>query len=388
MSWRAIYALPNLELVHALEGDPVVLAPADDSRCRELVRAQRTLRRYLARFSDAFGQRFKPPLLLLRTDAPTAYGDVGALASFRDAAAISTIAYARAQELLHPRGHRVLFGEAFAFYPWMVDRDDEDLIGSTPAILGMHEVEAFQGQSSPALFRTPLDSNAFDAPLFEAILARWRRRLQTEKPVWTDIALLRSLNMAYHATLMPAGGETTFYDVGRLISLWVSAFEILVHPGGRGQSNRDAVLDLMERIPWQRPACAALAHDTGGRQKIVKRTRASWLYQALYMRRNDFLHGNPVGRQALFLEPSGRNLYLYAAPLYRLALTAFLDLRPEAPPASNGTATLGAGVAARMEFLRPQRTMEEAIETALRPPEDQLVRATRTRLPPPAGPSA
>lgn len=59
---------------------------------------------------------------------------------------ISTISAARAKELLHPRGHGVLFGDRFAFYPWMVDRHDEHLIGTTPAILGVHDVSAFHGR--------------------------------------------------------------------------------------------------------------------------------------------------------------------------------------------------------------------------------------------------
>lgn len=56
--------------------------------------------------------------------------------------------------------------------------------------------------------------------------------------MWDDVALTRSLNMAYHASLLPAGTDTTFYDVGRIVSLWVSAFEILVHPGGNGQASQ------------------------------------------------------------------------------------------------------------------------------------------------------
>jgi hypothetical protein len=186
--------------------------------------------------------------------------------------------------------------------------------------------------------------------------------------------------MAYHASQMPAGGDTTFYDVGRLISLWVSAFEILVHPGDDGYANRNAVFGLLERVIWARPGCAALAHDTGGRQK-VKRTLASWLYQSLYDRRNDFLHGNPVSRDTLFLPASGRNLFLYAAPLYRLALTAYLDLRPASPlPDPSDAASTGAAVTARMKFLEPQRTIEEATETALRPVDDPATAGRRTRV--------
>lgn len=99
----------------------------------------------------------------------------------------------------------------------MLDRHYEDMIGSTPAILGTHEVARFKGQSSPALFRTQLSCSDIDQPLLAALMTRWRRR--------------------YEASLLPAGTDTIFYDVGRIVSLWVSAFEILVHPGGSGHAN-------------------------------------------------------------------------------------------------------------------------------------------------------
>lgn len=58
----------------------------------------------------------------------------------------------------------------------------------------------------------------------------------------------------------------------------------------------------------------------------MKRTLASWLYQVLYECRNDFLHGNPVERSNLILATPQRTIFEYAAPLYRIALTAFLPL--------------------------------------------------------------
>jgi hypothetical protein len=314
-------------------------------------------------------------------DAPPSFFEVTTLASFRDLIAISTVAYNRALELRHPRGHRVMFGEAFAIYPWMLDKHFDNVIGSTPAILGTHELAKFKGQSSPTVFRTALDLGDLDQPLLTALLERWRRRYEALEPGWADIALFRSLNMAYHASLLPAATDTTFYDVGRLVSLWVSAFEILVHPGGNGQANRDKVFELIEKTPWELQAAADLAHDTGGKSK-VKRTLASWLYQALHECRNNFLHGNPVERANLILSVSRRTIFEYAAPLYRLALTAFLPLTygKLMPPASDAKA-FGAYIAEHMEFMDPQRRTEEAILTANEPPSQPSIRHRRVTRP-------
>ncbi|RST86394.1 hypothetical protein EJC49_10420 [Aquibium carbonis] len=381
--WTPVFVLPNIPLDVAIGCEIAALAPANDPRVAALKRAYPSFRRFLNRFADNFGEKFEPSVLILDAAAPPLFRDVTALASFRDLIALSAVTHGRAQELRHPRGHRVLFGEAFAIYPWMLDRHYEDVIGSTPAILGTHELSRFKGQSSPALFRTSLGKTDIDQPLLAALMARWRRRYEAAEPAWEDVALMRSLNMAYQASLLPAGTDTTFYDVGRVVSLWVSAFEILVHPGGSGQANRDKVFEMIERTPWAETESSQLVHDTGGKTK-VKRTLASWLYQVLYECRNDFLHGNPVERSNLFLPTPQRTIFEYAAPLYRIALTAFLPLRHAFPmPSSEDARAFGAYIADRMDFMGPQKSAEEALLTATRPPAGRAARRTRVTRPAP-----
>jgi hypothetical protein len=381
--WTPVFVLPNIPLEAVIGCEIAALAPANDGRVGALKRMHPTFRRFLNRFSDNFGEKFEPSVLILNTAAPPIFREVTALASFRDLIAVSAVTYSRALELRHPRGHRVLFGEAFAIYPWMLDRHCKDVIGSTPAILGTHELSRFKGQSSPALFRTSLGESDIDQPLLAALMARWRRRYEAAEPAWEDVALMRSLNMAYQASLLPAGTDTTFYDVGRAVSLWVSAFEILVHPGGSGQANRDKVFEMIERTPWAEVESSQLVHDTGGKSK-VKRTLASWLYQVLYECRNDFLHGNPVERSNLFLPTPQRTIFEYAAPLYRVALTAFLPLAYEVPmPPSKDARAFGAYIADRMDFMGPQKSAEEALLTATRPPAGRAARRARVTRPAP-----
>jgi hypothetical protein len=379
--WTPVFVLPNIPLQAAIGCDIAALAPAHDPRVTVIKRAQPMFRRFLNRFSDNFGQKFEPAVLLIRTAAPPAFLDISALANFRDLVAIATTTHGRALELRHRLGHRIMFGEAFAIYPWMLDRHYEDVIGSTPAILGTHEVAKFKGQSSPAIFRTPVDESDIDQPLLAALIDRWTRRYEAVEPAWADVALMRSLNMAYNASLLPAGTDTTFYDVGRVVSLWVSAFEILVHPGGSGQANRDKVFEMIEKTAWVVPASAALAHDTGGKTK-VKRTLASWIYQALYDCRNNFLHGNPVERAKLILPISQRTVFEYAAPLYRLALTAFLPLvYARSMPDADDPEALGAYIAERMEYMAPQKCAEQALLTATRPPPQPPPQRSRVTRP-------
>ncbi|PDS58830.1 MULTISPECIES: hypothetical protein [Rhizobium] len=377
--WTPVFVLPNIPLEAAIGCEIAALVPANDGRVAALKRTHTTFKHFLNRFADNFGEKFEPSVLILNTAAPPIFRDVTALASFRDLIAVSAVTHSRALELRHPRGHRVLFGEAFAIYPWMLDRHYEDVIGSTPAILGTHELSRFKGQSSPALFRTSLGESDIDQPLLAELMTRWRRRYEAAEPAWEDVALMRSLNMAYHASLLPAGTDTTFYDVGRVVSLWVSAFEILVHPGGSGQANRDKVFEMIERAPWAKPESGQLAHDTGGKTKVT-----SWLYQVLYECRNDFLHGNPVERSNLVLTTPQRTIFEYAAPLYRIALTAFLPLTYDAPmPPATDAVALGAYIADHMDFMGPQKSAEDALLTATRPPAGPAARRARVTRPAP-----
>jgi hypothetical protein len=66
---------------------------------------------------------------------------------------------------------------------------------------------------------------------------------------------------------------------------------------------------------------------TVGKDKQISTNLAGAVYDRLYMARNHFLHGNPVTAQTLMLEKCRKHVHLFAPSLFRLALTAFLDLR-------------------------------------------------------------
>jgi hypothetical protein len=54
--------------------------------------------------------------------------------------------------------------------------------------------------------------------------------------------------MAVAASKMPATVDVRLFDLGRIVSLWISAFEILAHPG-MGTSGLFRVYDLLDRAP-------------------------------------------------------------------------------------------------------------------------------------------
>lgn len=371
--WKPVVVLPNIELQEPIEGGLAALVPAHDARVKALAKAHPDLRVFLSRFTDAFRRKIKPSILIVPQNVPEAILRTDALSSFRDVVALSVIPYNCALELRHPRGHRVLWADYFAIYPWMISKYDNRIIGNSPAIMGINDLKKFRGQSSPDLFQMTVNTTAIDEPLLTELLKRWREYYTTTDPVWSERALFRSLNMAFRAAEMPAGIEMTFYDVGRSIALWVSAFETLVHPGVGGDANLSKVYELLDKAAWDLNGSKAVSYQAfNGRTKArIPKSNGCWLYGEIYHARNDFLHGNPVELDRLKIDGSDRNLFEFAAPLYRMALTAFLSLAwPTPAPSMNDPEAFGQYIGDHMHFMDPQRTIEKGLLAANTKPKD------------------
>ena len=202
----------------------------------------------ISRFTNAFAVHLNPLVLIIRNDALPKVSQVEPLASFRDVAALCTIPYARSLGLVYPnRGHRISYSNSFWLYPWMLGTDNQHLVASTPAFEGLHVVKEFHGQSSPDL--PTMKFSDVDSPLLEVLLQRWKRYYLGKRMRREDRTLFRSLNMAMQTPQLPGGIDVTLYDLGRIIALWVSAFEILAHtPAAR--SGLHQIYSLLERVSY------------------------------------------------------------------------------------------------------------------------------------------
>lgn len=364
--WRPMAVLPNLDLSDPIEAGEAAFLPLEDARTLAVGAAHPRFRTFTRRFTDAFGQRVLPTILALSPDADDSYRTAEALAGLRDALSLSVVPFAWAHELMAPHQHRTLYSDAFAFYPWMIDRHYEHLIADTPGVLAVHLVEEFRGQSAPAVAPVRLRWTDVDQSLLRGLTEAWRRRYCGSRPSWRDTALFRSLNMANQACRLPAGRDASVYDVGRHIALWVSAFEILAHPGPEGRSDLGRVVSLIEMAPWRAPTMRARRYTVfkargGGAAR--KSGFASHVYGRLYDLRNAFLHGNPISRARLF-SSAGKPWWAYAAPLYRTALIAFLTADRISPALPSEPIALGSAIAARLADEHP--AFERAILTARR----------------------
>jgi hypothetical protein len=366
--------MPNLRVAHAVTTDEMAIVPCTDDLLKPYEKAHPQFRQFLGKFTDPFGAKVSPGVLLISSDAPETFKSIEAVSSFRDLIALSVIPIQRARGIVHDGSHYVQYSDYFDFYPWVYHEGHQHLVCNTPAQVALHEIRVFRGQTSPILSALDFEQRDLDSPLLNALLERWRVRYGTRRPEWSDRALFRSLNMAAAASRIPAGVDVTTFSLGRNIGLWVSAFEILTHTGQDKVRLWD-VYDRLGTIAWRHKKLKAKRFKPTSSK--TKRNLACWIYGEIYRVRNDFLHGNPVDEKSLAVKRSGRNLFSYASILYRMALSGFLDIKP---PITNSVEWSRA----RLDFHSNQGDVEEALlsvlisDTAFK--ADRAARLSRVRM--------
>lgn len=362
-----VAVLPNISISENIETNFSALVPVHDIRVRNLCSAHPTFNKFLSKFTDVFGRKIAPSVFLFKPTIEHPRPTFDAVASFRDMAYICTIPCNQASLIEHENPHRPLWSDYFNFHPWMLDRDYEYLIGNSPAFTGLDKLDGFRGQSSPNLFA--MSSGVTDKPLLNALTRKWEDHYFVNHQDKAEARLFRSLNMAFRAGEMPSGMQVNAYDAGRLIALWVSAFEILAHPEKGSVSSR-VVRELISKTEWLYKAAAEPVFEkTYGNGANVKLNISAWMLEELYRLRNDFMHGNIIDDKALNIEGSGRSFFNFPPLLYRLAIAAKIDLLKSMPAISGQDASvLGEHISNMIDFNHPQRQIESALLFAMKPP--------------------
>lgn len=362
--WTPVWAMPNVSVDYSVDSQFVAIVNCRDDRITEVAKRHPVLTKFLNRFRTEFGALVWPTIIMFRAGAPENIRSVTALAAFRDVVSICAISSSHSRLLTWGRPVGIMFSDAFDFYPWVLGSDWSDrLYAFTPAISGIHQLEKLHAQSAPAIGNRNLGGGDLDETLLEALLGRWQDRFGAGNETTEHLRLFRAIDMARAASRMPGSTDATFYDGGRAVALWVSAFEILAHDK---RVDLKRVLNLLHGVQWVRQSLAVLDRTIKYGHSTINTNTAGEIYRALHRVRNDFLHGEPVTQQTLLLPRNGRHILHFAAPLFRLALTAYLDLRFENSSANLGGVTpdLSSQVIARMNFSKHQRSVEEAILTA------------------------
>ena len=329
--WTLIAVLPNLPIDKSWELEFFAFAHPADPRLEAICRSSIAAQALLKNFKHPFKRGCRPCAFLMADNCPKRFRSWEAMTDLRNAFAIAAV--------LHGWKHAVgsaniwfpQYSDYFDFYPLYPSPDGTGLICNGYALNSYDNAAAFEGQPYPDLpgphgsFRVGVDKS-----LLNLLTAEWKAKYTISPSSWRQIAIFRSLSIAYRASGIPKGCEQLVFDIGIQLSLWVSAHECLVHPGPNGHAGVNQVLALLGKMQWRRHALSVRRRHVLRNDKLTKpMTYVQHLYRRLNDARNNFLHGNPVGAKNAFLGPVSRELLsIQVAPLiYCAALEAMLTVR-------------------------------------------------------------
>jgi hypothetical protein len=101
--WTPVFLLRVKENVAV---DEAAMVDVDDERIRAYCRQYPAFRRFVGNFTDPFGARSTPGILLLQTSARGSFRTLEAMSSFRDLVALSVIPLQRAKSIIHRKSFR------------------------------------------------------------------------------------------------------------------------------------------------------------------------------------------------------------------------------------------------------------------------------------------
>lgn len=318
VDWTPIAVLPNVCIqTTKLTGPHIALLGEADPRYQECLKQDENLRIFLTKFTGSHGERLWPSFIAISSNYNSS-PQAEAVASFRDLVIASVVLDSRVSSVLSVSNRGPTYSDSFDIYPWMKAIEGDRVVANSPAILALHTLEDFRGLAAPALPVYQVGDGSVDADLFARLYSMWQNRYINERDNWESRVILRSLNTATAAMRLPVTSVAeTIYDWGRVISLWVSAFEILVHPGANGRADQNMVLTMLSAIEWRFRAVADAVYSMDHKGKMA--TLPEFLYSRIYKLRNDYIHGNPVDLQGFNMK-NGTSVLSYPAALYRVAL--------------------------------------------------------------------
>ena len=329
--WQLLFTFPNFippaESPYTSDEDGIAICAGTDARVDQLIEGEagERMQLLLSRFSSQSGDAYRPGCLLVRDDAHPRLLTDDTLRAFRNICAVTTTTQGWGEVMAEGRQRIVLWNDSFKFGFFTPGRREgfaslhgvAQVFESVPRMreMSFHPDSPFEGlrRLEPTV----------DARLLARLLVAWRMFYLESHEVYRP--LFRSLEVAFQAGLFPSDGLTATSDAGTRVGSWVSAFEVLFHPGSDNKVYKSDVLAALAAGPWYDPRLTekSFVVSVG---KEVQASLVEKIYDDLHDARNAFLHGNPVSEDTLRFDrnPNKVSLVELAPILYHGALLAFL----------------------------------------------------------------
>ncbi len=324
--WVFVSVFPNLVHPPTVQTKYAAVVAANDERVVAIRNEFKSVDLLLDSFINTRSQVVSPAILLVKKEVYSNQNFISAITAFRNIVALTWILNNWINVLnsgAHYNISSTLYSDYFDLFPLGNYGDFHYSLGSPSQTAHIDARASLKYQSNYSLPST----NGFiwyrDENLFQALIEIWEKAFVRGSADHSCSALLRSLQMAYSACKMPTDNLSSVFDYGTKVGLWISAFEILFHPGDREIHYRDVILE-----PDKYPLTDRRIKDR--KFMLNQNLEASILgciYKDIYDKRNDFFHGNHIGENDLRIFNHGELPFvMHVAPvLFLIALDVFLS---------------------------------------------------------------
>jgi hypothetical protein len=337
--WVAVMAIPGIDLPSPVRAGVLAAVGSGDDLFAQALSTDLSAARLASGFSTPFGEKFKPSLVLSYQGSRRVR--VESLVAFRNLIAVPHVIGGRIKKWSVWQSSGPVFSDHFDLYPVAPTKDPDSLIIDTATYWGLHEAKKFGGQPAPTVLDPRHTRVSPDADLLDALLTLDSSTARSEAQRRFKLRVRRSLEFAFHALRAPVSYSKQRSDRAVALSLWVSAFEVLVHPDV-GDVNSRHVTGVIKQIPWSRASLRRARYKPIGLRGVTRlTTRPVQTYLRLSRLRNAFLHGESFKDSSL----EGRRHHSWGSldfqipALYRCFLMFLLGQRGFAifPPAEGNT---------------------------------------------------
>jgi hypothetical protein len=229
----------------------MAIIPYNEKRLKFIRLNNPAAKKLLTNFKTITGTRVKPPALVWRKDAPKTVQHNEAVVAFRNSLAISCLLYCCSVSVNSDNVWGPVFSDYFDFYPVTIGKKGSFHISSPALEAYGPSLDKFFGSIYPHLLYHDFLSAEIDKFMAEKLIKKWNERfVSLAKDTWDSRLLFRSLEIAYQAMVTPFRNNSTLYDYGTNLSLWVSAFEILVHEKAGDRVGWRQVIELLGKYRW------------------------------------------------------------------------------------------------------------------------------------------
>lgn len=355
--WQLIYVLGNLQLPEyrpplsdgsyrnfpteglTLGCRGIAVVPPNDPRVTAIATREPSAARLLQSFRDLTGQPYHPAVLIAESKLLRRINrDESAIVAFRNALALSIILKERAKAIKNGSSVGPTWSDFFDAFPITIGRRGR-LLTLSPAVQGVW-LDDTKPISAPAPYLPHFEQiPSWDHYLWDSLGKLWTKFYSYPRPNdHLGHRVFRSLELAYQACATPIKNQGSLHDYGVMVALWVSALEVLAHPG-KGNVTPEHVINLIGSYQWSGRMLNGPWYDVFvNKGEYIKGKFVQAAYRHLYDFRSKFLHGDRVTERLIRPFPRRRWISVIdVAPfLYRTALVETLRQEFPLPTETNG----------------------------------------------------